>query len=784
MPQENKQCISLAACEKLKPLVKTDPVTLKTLICGYDKFLPKVCCPMPSITIVASESATCHKIEGKSKYSCVPLKSCRDIRNKYLRKTITVHDIEKLRCKGTDIINVCCENPKETDSLRPEKIPDLRYDLKPSVVPEDPFCGKEYSVIKSKINGGQNAHIYQYPWLVALIKDQGSVSVNFQCGGSLISDKHVLTAEHCTQTKKKMVVVLGEYNIANDGIDCIQLAGNNKVCTEAIEEIHIANIFKYGNKYRQRTSLPNDDIALIKLTRAVHFSKFIRPICLPSSDITKSPPEQLQLFAAGWGFMDTYATLKSDIKQYVSMPLVNHETCKLLYTLTEINETRICAGGESGQSTCMGDSGGPLIYKRDNVHELVGIASTGPKQCGLSRKPRLFVKSLLSYAVTPHAVDVLAKMYSLLKVVFKVAFVICIVHGQQDYFADLCFTPTQEEGQCISLDQCEELKPLISKSRENLKKYHCGWVETVPKVCCPSTITSSTKTTTTTTTVSPKPSGDCVTPEGKFGSCVPVQTCTYIKKMLATKTALSLEYFQRSRCIGGDLGSMNVCCDSKIRPSSEVVSRDGTCPDSAIPPNPESQCCGKESFTGNKVFGGNETAIDQYPWLALLQYTRPQLCGGSLISNKYVLTAAHCIINKSNKPRGVPICLPSSDITSAPPINMKLFVAGWGAVSEIRPFSEIKLYTSLPYVSHKRCQSDFNTLQGSLIWEKQICAGGELDKDTCKGDSGGPLMYENENVHEVIGVVSFGLLQCGIKKPSVYTKVYEYLSWINDNIKP
>ncbi|XP_039764223.1 phenoloxidase-activating enzyme-like isoform X2 [Pararge aegeria] len=448
-------------------------------------------------------------------------------------------------------------------------------------------------------------------------------------------------------------------------------------------------------------------------------------------------------------------------------------------------------------------------------------------------------------------------MYSLLKVVFKVAFVICIVHGQQDYFADLCFTPTQEEGQCISLDQCEELKPLISKSRENLKKYHCGWVETVPKVCCPSTITSSTKTTTTTTTVSPKPSGDCVTPEGKFGSCVPVQTCTYIKKMLATKTALSLEYFQRSRCIGGDLGSMNVCCDSKIRPSSEVVSRDGTCPDSAIPPNPESQCCGKESFTGNKVFGGNETAIDQYPWLALLQYTRPQLCGGSLISNKYVLTAAHCIINKSNKPRGVvavllgeynttnegsdcmpvegggedctpgavrvpvesavahpqyntqkivqfvndiallrlsvmvtfndfirPICLPSSDITSAPPINMKLFVAGWGAVSEIRPFSEIKLYTSLPYVSHKRCQSDFNTLQGSLIWEKQICAGGELDKDTCKGDSGGPLMYENENVHEVIGVVSFGLLQCGIKKPSVYTKVYEYLSWINDNIKP
>ncbi|XP_045762379.1 phenoloxidase-activating enzyme-like isoform X2 [Maniola jurtina] len=454
-------------------------------------------------------------------------------------------------------------------------------------------------------------------------------------------------------------------------------------------------------------------------------------------------------------------------------------------------------------------------------------------------------------------------MYFLLKIVF-VTFVICIVCGQED----LCYTPTQEEGHCISLDSCDQLKPLITKSRETLKQYHCGWEGTVPKVgssggtvpkvCCPSpgTTTPSRKDGTG-SSEPPLPSDACFTLESKLGSCLPVQSCPHIVKMLATKSAQSLDYFQRSRCMGPEPKVMYVCCDSNINPSAEVISRDGACPPSALPPNPASLCCGTESFSGNKVIGGTETAIDQYPWLALIEYARPQLCGGSLISNKYVLTAAHCILNKANKPREVvavllgeynttnsgrdcvavegggedctpgairvpvesaiphpayntqkivqfahdiallrlsqmvtfndfirPICLPTSDITKAPPMGMRFFVAGWGAVSETRPSSDIKLYTSLPYVNHEQCQSAFNTLRGSLIWEQQICAGGEIDKDTCKGDSGGPLMYESDKIHEVVGVVSFGLLQCGIKKPSVYTKVYDYLTWINANIKP
>lgn len=64
-----------------------------------------------------------------------------------------------------------------------------------------------------------------------------------------------------------------------------------------------------------------------------------------------------------------------------------------------------------------------------------------------------------------------------------------------------------------------------------------------------------------------------------------------------------------------------------------------------------------------------------------------------------------------------------------------------------------------------------------------LCAG-EMGKDACGGDSGGPLMYMRNGVYEVVGVVSFGPTSCGSSLPGVYTKVFLYRNWILNNLRP
>ena len=69
-----------------------------------------------------------------------------------------------------------------------------------------------------------------------------------------------------------------------------------------------------------------------------------------------------------------------------------------------------------------------------------------------------------------------------------------------------------------------------------------------------------------------------------------------------------------------------------------------------------------------------------------------------------------------------------------------------------------------------------------------MCAGGEKGKDSCQGDSGGPLMDSGLSGSEVrwvaIGIVSSGPAACGVEdRPSLYTKVSDFMDWILNNIK-
>lgn len=88
--------------------------------------------------------------------------------------------------------------------------------------------------------------------------------------------------------------------------------------------------------------------------------------------------------------------------------------------------------------------------------------------------------------------------------------------------------------------------------------------------------------------------------------------------------------------------------------------------------------------------------------------------------------------------------------------------------------SNIKLYVELNGVPLSQCNQVYRS-QNVVLGDKQLCAGGQPGKDSCRGDSGGPLMGLDSSdrqkpYHYLVGVVSFGPSPCGLENwPGVYT---------------
>lgn len=101
--------------------------------------------------------------------------------------------------------------------------------------------------------------------------------------------------------------------------------------------------------------------------------------------------------------------------------------------------------------------------------------------------------------------------------------------------------------------------------------------------------------------------------------------------------------------------------------------------------------------------------------------------------------------------------------------------------------SQVLLKATLPIVSYAECLNVYK--REVPITSSQICAGGEEGKDSCSGDSGGPLQVlsvnpSGEPAYIQQGIVSFGPRICGSQgKPGVYTKVAYYTDWIMKNMK-
>ncbi|KAF7209553.1 chymotrypsin-like elastase family member 2A [Nothobranchius furzeri] len=246
--------------------------------------------------------------------------------------------------------------------------------------------------------------------------------------------------------------------------------------------------------------------------------------------------------------------------------------------------------------------------------------------------------------------------------------------------------------------------------------------------------------------------------------------------------------------------------------------------------------CGRPTYPPvlTRVVGGDDVRQHSWPWQASLQYQSGSsfyhTCGATLISSQWVVTAAHCIGSrtyrvylgkhnlKNNNEAGSiaisparifvhpnwdsyrilndialiklsspvklsdtikPACLPNSG--EVLPHGAPCYVTGWGRISTGGPLADILQQALLPVVGHSTCsRSDW---WGSLVTTNMICAGGDGLLSSCNGDSGGPLNCQNsDGSWDVHGVVSFGSsMGCNYpKKPSVFTRVSAYMSWINN----
>ncbi|XP_055609360.1 CLIP domain-containing serine protease B4-like [Uranotaenia lowii] len=131
----------------------------------------------------------------------------------------------------------------------------------------------------------------------------------------------------------------------------------------------------------------------------------------------------------------------------------------------------------------------------------------------------------------------------------------------------------------------------------------------------------------------------CVNPRKQAGVCIGLRQCKELSDIW-TKPIVSPEesaYVQQSQCGKDANRKVLVCCAGASRPAE---------PSEPTNVLPRPFDCGRD--LSDRIFGGQPTAVDEFPWTALLHYRKPQNryghhCGGTLINNRYVLTAAHCI---------------------------------------------------------------------------------------------------------------------------------------------